>query len=91
MFNFLKWKIVNKNSSSWSRTQFGIVSDPDLGDAIDDYVGCDIGRNLGYCYNSDNNDGDGNARTYGTNPPAVGVDMLKGAVNRRLHQMRIYI
>jgi len=79
---FLKMEIVNKNSSSWTRTQFGIVSDPDLGDASDDYVGCDIGRNLGYCYNFDNNDGDGNARTYGANPPAVGVDMLKGAVNR---------
>ncbi|MBS1494020.1 MAG: T9SS type A sorting domain-containing protein [Bacteroidetes bacterium] len=79
---FLKMEVVNKNSSPWTRTQFGIVADPDLGSASDDYVGCDLARNLGFCYNADNLDGDGTGHSYGANPPAVGIDMLKGAVNR---------
>ncbi len=78
---FLKMQIINKNSSSWDSTFFGIVSDPDLGDASDDYIGCDLSRNLGYCYNSDNADGNGSGVTYGANPPAVGFDMLKSARN----------
>lgn len=79
---FLKMEVINKNNSPWTKTHFGIVADPDLGDAVDDYVGCDISKNLGYCYNSDNTDGTGSGVTYGSNPPAVGFDMLKGAVNR---------
>lgn len=82
---FLKMEVVNKNSSPWTRTQFGIVADPDLGSAVDDYVGCDIGRNLGYCYNATNVDGTGSGSSYGSNPPAVGFDMLKGAVNRSVN------
>jgi photosystem II stability/assembly factor-like uncharacterized protein len=73
---FMKWVVVNKGLSSWDSTIFSIVSDPDLGDAEDDYIGCDTIRNMGYCYNADNMDGDGSGRTYGANPPAVGMMFL---------------
>lgn len=76
---FVKIQIINKNNTAWDSAYFGVISDPDLGDGTDDYIGCDIGRNLGYCYNSDNNDGNGSGATYGLNPPAVGFDLLKGA------------
>ena len=33
-------------------------TDDDLGNANDDYVGCDTLLNLGYTYNGDNNDKD---------------------------------
>lgn len=79
---FLKMEVINKNNSPWYRTQFGIVADPDLGSATDDYIGCDMPRNLGFCYNATNVDGTGSGTSYGANPPAVGFDMLKGAVNR---------
>jgi hypothetical protein len=49
-------------------------ADPDLGNYLDDLVGCDVSRSLGYVYNADNND-DG---YYGSTPPAVGFDFFKG-------------
>jgi photosystem II stability/assembly factor-like uncharacterized protein len=73
---FLKFEIINKNSSAWNNTYMAIYCDPDLGDANDDYIGCDTVRNLGYCYNADNQDGTGSGITYGANPPAVGFKML---------------
>lgn len=82
---FLKMEVVNKNNMPWTRTRFGLVVDPDLGFTDDDYVGCDIPRNLGFCYNADNVDGDGGINSYGINPPAVGIDMLKGGVNRSVN------
>jgi hypothetical protein len=53
----------------------GVVVDPDLGDANDDYIGCDTNLNLGYCYNADNND-----PTYGAAPPAFGMDYFKSPI-----------
>src|SRR4030095_3988652 len=69
---FLRWVVINKSTNAWDSTILSIVSDPDLGSSDDDYIGCDSARNLGYCYNGDNRDGDGGTNTYGINPPAVG-------------------
>lgn len=78
---FLKWKIINKSHSTWNSSYFSIVADPDLGYADDDYIGCDTLLQLGYCYNGDNND-EGGSYSYGVNPPAVGITLLEGAVNK---------
>ena len=79
---FLKWVVINKNSNAWDSTFMGIVVDSDLGWADDDYIGCDTTRNLGYCYNSDNDDNVSQSNyAYGINPPAFGMDLLAGAVN----------
>ena len=56
----------------------GYWSDGDLGDAGDDFVGCDTTLNLGYYYNGDNDDGGGGGNTYGTAPPALGYVLLQG-------------
>lgn len=71
---FIQWVAINKSPAVWNATHFGIVCDPDLGDAEDDYIGCDIDKNMAFCYNADNVDGDGSGRTYGLNPPASGMD-----------------
>jgi hypothetical protein len=78
---FMKMQVINKNSSLWDSTYFGVVADPDLGDPTDDYIGCDLLKNLGYCYNADNMDGTGSPIQYGVNPPAAGFQLLKGARN----------
>jgi len=79
---FLKWVVINKNSNAWDSTFTGIVVDSDLGWADDDYIGCDLTRNLGYCYNGDNDDDVSQSiYAYGINPPAFGMDLFKGAVN----------
>jgi hypothetical protein len=73
---FIKFQVINKNIYPWTHTFMGLFADPDLGDANDDYIGYDVLRKLGYCYNADNND-----PQYGAAPPAVGFLLLKGAVN----------
>ncbi len=80
---FIKWDVINKSTSSWDSTRISIISDPDLGFSDDDYIGCDTIRNLGYCYNGDNDD-NGGQYSYGINPPAVGFKLLNCLVNPAL-------
>lgn len=82
---FLRFVVVNKNTLSWDSTFFGIVVDPDLGDATDDWIGCDVTNNMAFCYNSDNDDGGGGPGTYGSNPPASGMDFFVSPVNRSVN------
>lgn len=51
-------------------------SDPDLGDAGDDFAGCEVGVNLGYVYNSSAVDARFSA--FGLVPPAAGYAFLQG-------------
>lgn len=77
---FVRCEITNKSNSNWDSTYFSIFCDADLGDALDDYVGCDTTESLGFCYNADNEDAD-----YGIAPPAVGITLLRGMVNRSIN------
>ncbi len=71
---FYKYTILYKGAQPLTDTYLSIFSDPDLGDAGDDYVGVDTTLSLGYVYNADDNDG-----VYGT-PPAAGYDFFQGPV-----------
>jgi len=73
---FYTTRIINRGSNILSNTYFGQWVDPDLGNFSDDYVGCDVGLSLGYCYNGDENDE--GILGYGLNPPSVGVDFFEG-------------
>ena len=53
-------------------------SDPDLGSAGDDLVGCDTLLSMGFAYNA--NDVDLSYSAFGLPPPAVGYDFLQGPV-----------
>jgi len=75
---FYSYEIINRGSVTLSNTFFSQWVDPDLGYALDDYVGCDVNRGLGYCYNGTEVDGTGQLWAYGANPPAVGVDFFQG-------------
>ena len=75
---FYSYEIINRGSTTLSNTFFSQWVDPDLGYAKDDYVGCDVMRGLGYCYNGRGIDGSGELWAYGDNPPAVGVDFFQG-------------
>ncbi len=79
---YLSYNIINKSNVVWERTYFNIIEDPDLGDADDDYIGCDTLKDLGYCYNADNIDGTGQSQQYGASPPAVGTDLFKSAATQ---------
>ncbi len=73
---FYKQKLINKGLNQLNDTYLGQWVDPDLGYYNDDFVGCDVGRGLGICYNGDNDDE--GVTGYGLNPPSVGVDFFKG-------------
>ena len=74
---FYSYEIINRSTYELKDTYFSQWVDPDLGYAHDDYVGCDVKRGLGYCYNGDGSDGPGSG-SYSGNPPAVGIDFFQG-------------
>ncbi len=75
---FYQYQIFNRSSDKLDSCYLGMWVDPDLGNPNDDFIGCDVGRGLGYCYNGDADD-DGNGENhYGLNPPAIGIDYFQG-------------
>lgn len=75
---FYSYEIINRSTYTLTGTYFSQWVDPDLGWAQDDYVGCDVRRGLGYCYNGRPVDGSGQVEAYGAHPPAIGVDFFQG-------------
>lgn len=74
---FYSYEIINRSTYELKDTYFSQWVDPDLGNAKDDYVGCDVRRGLGYCYNGTKTDLAG-AGSYSGIPPAVGIDFFQG-------------
>jgi len=76
---FIRYKIINRSSMTLYNTRIGLFNDFDLGCGNDDYLQCDVGRNLVMVLNGDNNDDDCVGVTgYGTPPPAFGQVILQG-------------
>ena len=75
---FYSYEIINRSSYELNQTYFSQWVDPDLGYAWDDYVGCDVRRGLGYCYNGKPQDTPGSGSYSGSLPPAVGIDFFQG-------------
>lgn len=75
---FYSYEIINRSTYRLKDTYFGPWFDPDLGFADDDYVGCDVARGMGYCYNGKSIDGSGELWAYGAQPPAIGIDFFQG-------------
>ena len=74
---FYTYEIINRSTYELRETYFSQWVDADLGYAWDDFVGCDVKRGLGYCYNGDESDGPGSG-SYSGIPPAVGIDFFQG-------------
>lgn len=70
---FSRVLLINKSGADIDSMYCIQWSDPDVGDASDDFIGCDTLRNLGYAYNGTDSDA-----VYGTNCPAVGFLLLEG-------------
>ena len=75
---FYSYEIINRSTYTLTGTYFSPWTDVDLGYAKDDYVGCDVGRGLGYGYNGAYIDGSGEPEAYGPQPPAIGIDFFQG-------------
>jgi hypothetical protein len=73
---FRKYLIINKGTDTFTDMYVSMWSDPDNGEADDDFAGCDTLLSLGYVYNATAYDG-----TYKeTPPPAAGFDFFQGPV-----------
>ncbi|MDO8999474.1 MAG: hypothetical protein Q7W45_06895 [Bacteroidota bacterium] len=76
---FYNYEVHNRSSFQLNQTFFSIWNDADLGYYLDDYVGCDVSRGLGYIYNADPFDETASGTNgYGDFPPALGCDFFRG-------------
>ncbi|MFN8864548.1 MAG: hypothetical protein ACK5W1_09560 [Flavobacteriales bacterium] len=76
---FYNYVLINQGTQTLQDTYFGTWIDCDIGGHLDDYVGCDVQRGLGYAYNGNAFDApSGLSPGYGANPPAMGVDFFEG-------------
>ncbi|MBK7667891.1 MAG: hypothetical protein IPJ32_11470 [Sphingobacteriaceae bacterium] len=76
---FYSYEVINRSSFTLKKTYFTVWNDPDLGCYLDDYVGCDIAKGLGFIYNATGNDAScSGANGYGEFPAALGCDFFKG-------------
>ncbi|MBI1936752.1 MAG: T9SS type A sorting domain-containing protein [Ignavibacteriales bacterium] len=70
---FKRYVLINKSSDTIKDMYIGMWSDPDIGWATDDFVGCNTVLNLGYGYNDETKD-----EVYGFEVPAVGFQLIQG-------------
>ena len=73
---FYSFDIINRCDSDYHDVFAGMYLDVDLGNYLDDFVGCNVEHDMGFVYNGDNND-EGVAG-YGLNPPMMSVALLDG-------------
>lgn len=71
---FYRYRVIKKTPGTMEETFFSIFSDPDLGNASDDFVGVDTTLSLGFVYNEQEMDA-----VYGI-PPATGYDFFQGPI-----------
>jgi len=76
---FWEFDVTNKSGLDISDYYFGFFIDVDLGNFLDDFVGCIPDMNIAYGYNGDDFD-DGTAG-YGEEIPIVGIEILEGVKN----------
>jgi hypothetical protein len=79
---FYTFEITKKSPNPLFETYMGIFVDPDLGNAVDDYVGCDTVREMGFLYNANPVDGQ-----YGNDPPILGIDYFEGPLDDNGNQL----
>jgi len=75
---FYNYRLINHGTSNLDSTFMATWTDADLGYAFDDYIGCDTVRGLGILYNGDGFDGAGEANSYGSDLPMIGIDFFRG-------------
>ena len=75
---FMNYKVFNRSQQTYFNTYLGMFTDIDIGNWLDDYIGCDVYRASYYGFNGKAIDGSGLAHEYGAHPPAQSVTFLAG-------------
>ena len=71
---YSKYKLINKSGNTYNGFFISLWFDPDLGNAGDDFVGCDTLNDIFFCYN------DGTDSEYGIRVPAFGGKLIEGPI-----------
>ena len=71
---FYRYVIINRSPNTIDSAYVSLFMDPDLGDAVDDWVGSDTTLSMGYVYNGGEDD-----NVYGL-PPAQGYQVVQSPV-----------
>lgn len=74
---FVRYKMINWSLEPKQDMYFGLFNDFDIGNAADDFFGCDPARSLVFGYNGDTND----EGSYGTNIPVLAMDLFRGPLD----------
>jgi hypothetical protein len=72
---FRKFKLINKSDTPITDMYVTMWNDPDLGDATDDFVGCDTTLSMSFVYNANPTDA-----IYGDKPASAGFDFFQGPI-----------
>jgi len=78
---YADYKIINRSDQFYKDFYIAYFVDFDLGNCLDDYIGCDTALHLAYVYNGDEFDGNGEVGEYGFHPPAQGISFLNHKMN----------
>ncbi len=73
---FYHYDIINRSDTDYHEVYLGVFTDVDLGNYLDDYVGCDTVNDFGFAYNGD--DDDDGLLGYGLHPPMINNVILEG-------------
>jgi hypothetical protein len=73
-----RYRIINKGEFQLDSMYISQWADPDVGNAGNDFVGCDTLIHSGFGYNGEDNDPDFDL--FGLAPPAVGYSILQGPI-----------
>jgi len=71
---FLNYKIINRSNQTYDSVYVGLLTDTDIGNSADDYIGCDPALSTFFGYNG--KDFDEGIYGYGKYPPAQGTTFL---------------
>ncbi len=71
---YSKYKLINKSNNNYDNFFISLWFDADIGNAGDDFVGCDTLNDIFYSYNN------GPDAAYGDQAPAVGGRLLEGPI-----------
>jgi len=88
---FIFYKLINRGTLNLDSTYMATWTDADLGDAFDDYIGCDTARSLGILYNGKSIDGTGKPTDYGSQVPMIGVDFFIGPKRRTYDSLGTHV
>ncbi len=73
---FKNYRVIHKGTTTIRDMYLSYWSDTDMGDANDDYTGCDTMLSIGYTWNGDDDD----AGFYNDKPPALGYKYFQGPI-----------